>query len=111
MIFIFENFFSFLKQKNRLATPNLYIAHSNNYYLKDSLQSYNSTDLTIKANKTIVTLKNKSIFVNSQPVILPFSNSDIKIKRATDFYITFEGKNLSRKNLVNIDIIKLLNSI
>ena len=59
--------------------------------MKDSLQSYNSTDLTIKANKTVITLKNKSIFANSQPVVLPFSNSDINIKRATDFYTTFEG--------------------
>lgn len=55
------------------------------------MQSLNSTDYTIRIMKTIITVKNNTIFQNNLPIILPFSNSDIYIEKSSEFYISFQG--------------------
>ncbi len=42
--------------------------------------------------KTVILVKNNTVLVNSQPVSLPFINPDIYIRKATEFYTSFEGK-------------------
>lgn len=81
--------YTLLEQIDMSKSPKLYIAHRNNHgLLKDG-----PTELTVRVMKTYVLVKQNNIYVNSQLVSqLPYGNSDIYIKKSSEFFYSLEGK-------------------